>query len=73
LLAEPFAAGTRPVPEHNLRRVAGVLAELVFDARDAVARRRGRHYAPMPFLPADLSVAAITIAMSPFWAFVLDA
>ena len=38
-----FAAGHAAVLEQDLRGVAGVLAELVFEARDDVARRRRRH------------------------------
>ena len=61
------------VLEQDLRRVAGVLAHLVFDAGDDVAGRVvGTMKALMPFLPAALSVTAITIATSPFLPLVMN-
>jgi hypothetical protein len=43
LFAQPVGGRHAAVLEHDLRRVAGVLAQLVLDARHRVARRVGGH------------------------------
>ena len=60
--------------EQDLRGVAGVLAHLLFEPRHRVARASsvGTMKALMPFLPAALSVTAITIATSPFLPLVMN-
>ena len=72
-LAEQVLRRDAAVLEQDLRRVAGVLAELVLEPGDAVAGRRvGTMKALMPFLPAALSVTAMTIATSPFLPLVMN-
>ena len=61
------------VVEIDLRRVAGMLAQLVFQARHHIARGVGGHQeGAHALLPAPLSVTAMTMATWPFLPLVMN-